>query len=83
MCLYVYVYVSLSVCRALQLCYVCVTCTLVCQCVSPVSCRFQVQLQKMFDKERQIRSTTEQFALQLQLSRQEANECATAMQQFI
>ena len=62
---------------------VCVTCTLVCQCVSPVSCRLQVQLQRMLDKERQIRSTTEQFALQLQLSRQEANECATAMQQAI
>ena len=53
------------------------------QCVCQLSGWLQVQLQKMLDKERQIRSTTEQFALQLQLSRQEANECATAMQQAI
>jgi len=72
-------------------CYICVfTCVLVChgnQSLSQSVCQslvwLQVQLQKMLDKERQIRSTTEQFALQLQLSRQEANECATAMQQAI
>ena len=42
---------------------VCSLCTLVCQCVSPVSGCLQVQLQKMLDKECQIRSTTEQFTL--------------------
>ena len=56
---------------------------LVCQCVSPVSCWLQVQLQKMLDKECHIRSTTERFALQLQLLRQDANEYATAVQQAI
>ena len=37
----------------------------------------------MLEKERNIRTTTEQFALQLQLSRQQANECATTLQQTI
>ena len=78
MCLYVCVLVCQFVspynsvmCVIVLVCYLC---TLVCQCVSPVSCRLQVQLQKMLDKERQIRSTTKQFAFQLQLSTQEANE---------
>ena len=37
----------------------------------------------MLEKERQIRTTTEQFALQLQLSRQQANECATTLRETI